>query len=96
MADYKKNQGSTAVINQQALEHIQPTSVADVLSLIPGGLFRESSATGFNRISLRQSGSDDNTSLGMAVVMDGVLRITTAFGLLSRGCLPTNTATGSA
>ena len=71
-ADYKKNQGSTAVINQQALEHIQPTSVADVLSLIPGGLFRESSATGFNRISLRQSGSDDNTSLGMAVVMDGI------------------------
>ena len=72
MADYKKNQGSTAVINQQALEHIQPTSVADVLSLIPGGLFRESSGTGFNRISLRQSGSDDNTSLGMAVVMDGI------------------------
>lgn len=72
MADYKKNQGPTAVINQQALEHIQPTSVADVLSLIPGGLFRESSATGFNRISLRQSGSDDNTSLGMAVVMDGI------------------------
>ena len=72
MADYKKNQGSTAVINQQALEHIQPTSVADVLSLIPGGLFRESSATGFNRISLRQSGSDDNKSLGMAVVMDGI------------------------
>ena len=72
MADYKKNQGSTAVINQQALEHIQPTSVADVLSLVPGGLFRESSATGFNRISLRQSGSDDNTSLGMAVVMDGI------------------------
>ena len=72
MADYKKNQGSTAVINQQALEHIQPTSVADGLSLIPGGLFRESSATGFNRISLRQSGSDDNTSLGMAVVMDGI------------------------
>lgn len=72
MADYKKNQGSTAVINQQALEHIQPTSAADVLSLIPGGLFRESSATGFNRISLRQSGSDDNTSLGMAVVMDGI------------------------
>ena len=72
MADYKKNQGSTAVINQQALEHIQRTSVADVLSLIPGGLFRESSATGFNRISLRQSGSDDNTSLGMAVVMDGI------------------------
>lgn len=72
MADYKKDQGSAAVINQQALEHIQPTSVADVLSLIPGGLFRESSATGFNRISLRQSGSDDNTSLGMAVVMDGI------------------------
>ena len=72
IADYKKNLGSTAVIHQHALEHIQPTSVADVLSLIPGGLFRESSATGFNRISLRQSGSDDNTSLGMAVVMDGI------------------------
>lgn len=72
MAEYKSSKGTSAVINQQALEHIQPTSVADVLTLIPGGLYQSSSATGFNRISLRQSGADDNTSLGMAIVMDGI------------------------
>ncbi|WP_297904778.1 carboxypeptidase-like regulatory domain-containing protein [uncultured Parabacteroides sp.] len=72
MAEYKSSKGTSAVVSQQALEHIQPTSVADVLTLIPGGLYQESSATGFNRISLRQSGADDNTSLGMAIVMDGI------------------------
>lgn len=72
MAEYKSSKGTSAVINQQALEHIQPTSVADVLTLIPGGLYQEHSATDFNRISLRQSGTDDNTSLGMAVISDGI------------------------
>ncbi len=72
MAEYDPHKGSAAVINQQALEHIQPTSVADVMTLMPGGLYQQNNATGFNRISLRQSGSDDNTSLGMAVVMDGI------------------------
>ncbi len=72
MADYDPQKGSAAVVSQQALELIQPTSVADALTLMPGGLYSQQNATGFNRISLRQSGSDDNTSLGMAVVMDGV------------------------
>lgn len=72
MAEYKSSKGTSAIINQQALEHIQPTSVADVLTLIPGGLYQENSATSFNRISLRQSGADDNTSLGMAIVADGI------------------------
>lgn len=72
MAKPKHTRGSSDIIGQQALEHIQPTSVADVLQLIPGGLFRETNATAFNRISLRQSGTDNNTSLGMAMVMDGI------------------------
>lgn len=72
MADYKANRNSNTTINQQALEHIQPTSVADVLILAPGGLFTDSKITGFNRISIRQSGPDNNTSLGMGVVMDGI------------------------
>ena len=37
MAEYDPHKGSVAVINQQALEHIQPTSVADVMTLMPGG-----------------------------------------------------------
>lgn len=72
MADYQRDRGTTAVINQQALEHIQPTSVSDVMILTPGGLLKDTQITKFNRISVRQSGEDDNTSLGMAVVMDGI------------------------
>lgn len=72
MANYKKNLGTVAEISQQALEHIQPTSISDVLILTPGGLFKDSKITGFDRISLRQSGSDANTALGMAVIMDGM------------------------
>lgn len=96
MADYKKNQGSTAVINQQALEHIQPTSVADVLSLIPAdcsGSRVPPVSTAYRCVSRAA------TTIRRWVWQSSwtaSLRITTAFGLLSRGCLPTNTATGSA
>lgn len=72
MAEYDPQKGSAATISQQALEHIQPASVGDVLQLMPGGLYQQGDATGFSRISLRQSGADDNTSLGVGIAVDGI------------------------
>ena len=49
MAKPKHTWGASDIIGQQALEHIQPTSVADVLQLIPGGLFKETAFRYANR-----------------------------------------------
>ena len=60
------------VVNEAAIEYIQPTSLADILLLLPGNVYKENSMSKFGQISSRQVGSDANTSLGMAVMTDGV------------------------
>lgn len=64
--------GETVKIDQAALEYIQPTSLHDVLLLLPGSVVSSSSFSGFKQISVRQAGSDINSSLGVGVVADGV------------------------
>ena len=59
------------VVDEAAIEYIQPTSLADVLLLLPGNVYKENNMSGFGQISSRQVGSDANTSLGMAVMTDG-------------------------
>ncbi|MEA4916143.1 TonB-dependent receptor [Proteiniphilum sp.] len=66
------NENTSSVIGKEALQHIQPSSLADVLQLLPGGLTKEVTMTTPKYMQLRQAGSDVNTSLGTAFVIDGV------------------------
>ena len=59
------------VVNEAAIEYIQPTSLADVLLLLPGNVYSENKMSSFGQISSRQVGSDATSSLGMAVTSDG-------------------------
>ena len=59
------------VVNEAAIEYVQPTSLADILLLLPGNVYKENKMTAFSLISSRQVGSDANTSLGMAIMTDG-------------------------
>ena len=68
----QKKGGETVKIEQAALEYIQPTSLHDVLLLLPGSTISSSSFSGFKQISVRQAGSDINSSLGVGVIADGV------------------------
>lgn len=67
----KKQKGNNIVIGESAIEYIQPTSLADVMLLLPGSLYKENDMSSFGKISARQAGSDENTSLGVGIVADG-------------------------
>lgn len=67
----KKSRKGKVIIDEAALEYIQPTSLADVMLLLPGSVYKENNLTQFSQISSRQVGSDANTSLGMGIITDG-------------------------
>ena len=67
----RRTKHEKVVVDEAAIEYIQPTSLADVLLLLPGNVYQENNMSGFTQISSRQVGSDANTSLGMAVMTDG-------------------------
>lgn len=74
---------SASLIDTTAMRHLQPSSFADLLSLLPGGVTKDPDMGSFNRISLRQAqGVGDNddyatSALGTSFVVDGVPVITT-------------------
>ncbi|MFD0701872.1 TonB-dependent receptor plug domain-containing protein [Myroides pelagicus] len=72
MAKYQNKSSDKAVITQSALSYIQPTSITDALVLLPGSVYNSASMNKFSTVSLRQSGSDKNTSLGVSIVSQGV------------------------
>lgn len=72
MAREKKAASTTSSMQRAAIEHLQPSSMSDVLQLLPGGLLSDSKLNTTNSVSMRQAGSDLNTAMGTAVVQDGV------------------------
>lgn len=66
-----------SVINRQAMEHLQPSSFADLMELLPGGKAKTPNLTSTNRILIRefgQSGGQYNTSsLGVQFLIDGAI-----------------------
>ena len=58
-------------VNEAAIEYVQPTSLADIMLLLPGNIYKESDMSRFGQISSRQVGTDANTSLGVAIMTDG-------------------------
>ncbi len=71
-ASYNAQNGSDANISQEALEYIQPTSLQDIFLLLPGEISISSNMQQRKYTSSRQSGSDQSTSFGIGVSMDGI------------------------
>jgi len=67
---------SSSVINRQALEHIQPQSLQDVMRLVPGFVGGGSSLTDHQLMTVRSTtgNAESNVanSFGTAIIMDGV------------------------
>ncbi|WEK33657.1 MAG: TonB-dependent receptor [Candidatus Pseudobacter hemicellulosilyticus] len=83
--------GSTAsTISKSAIEHLQATSLADVLQLLPGGIANNPDFSGVSRASLRQVNPDNVGSLGTALLVNGAPISNNANMQVS------NTATGGA
>lgn len=66
---------SSSTINRQAMEHLQPSSFADLLELLPGGRAHDPRLNVPNTISLREVPIGDaqysTSSLGTRFVIDG-------------------------
>ena len=48
---------TTSVIGREAMEHLQPTSIADLMELLPGGYAKDPNMGAANTIQLRETGS---------------------------------------
>lgn len=74
--------GTTSRIERSAIEHVQASSLADVLQLLPGQLAQNPTLSGVRQSLLRQaalsvsaanpSAADRANALGTAIVLDGV------------------------
>lgn len=63
-------------ISRQAMDHLQATSLYDLMALMPGGLSSEPSLNNSQQISIRQiagtnSTEEDLNALGTAIIRDG-------------------------
>ena len=73
-----ESQGITtsSVIDRKAIEHLQPSSFTDLLSLLPGGSTQLPDLTNSNSIRLRQAGTGgsnyDVSDMGTVFVTDGI------------------------
>ncbi len=69
----EKKTGSTSVINELSIEHLQAKSLEDILQLVPGNLTQNPSLNAVGQAFIREvSGTNSNNSLGTAVLVDGV------------------------
>lgn len=70
-----QTQTATTVIGQTAMEHLQPSSLADLMSLLPGGQTSQPQMSKANSISLREVPSEDKdyatSALGTKIIVDG-------------------------
>lgn len=65
---------TSSTIGRQAMDHLQATSLMDVMQLIPGQLMTGvSSLTSAEKITIRTLNANDaNNAFGTAIVLDGV------------------------
>jgi len=62
---------TSTLLGNAAIEHVQPTSLADVMQLLPGNISANPDFTKAQKISVREIGVDDNSAMGTAILVDG-------------------------
>jgi len=68
-SDAGKSTAST--ISRQAMDHMQTSSLADIMSLLPGGSISNPTLSSARSLSVRNNGGTSMGSLGTAVLVDG-------------------------
>ena len=72
-AKQRENGASTSsVVGRQAIDHLQATSLADVMQLIPGQLMGNRDLTQQSNLQLRTLVNNNTSAFGSSVVVDGM------------------------
>lgn len=76
-ASESQGASSASVVGKEAMQHLQPSSFADIVSMLPGASTQAPNLTSANTIKLREAGNGstssdyDAASLGTSFVVDG-------------------------
>ena len=66
-------ESTTSIIGRQALDHLQATSLKDILQLLPGGVsMKNPSLTSPGQFKVRTLASDNNATFGAAIIINGM------------------------
>lgn len=63
--------GSKSVIGEEAVRHLQPKSVSDLMQLVPGNLARNPNLNELSQATIREIEPSAGASLGTSVIVDG-------------------------
>lgn len=63
---------TSSKIRSDAINHVQASSLKDVLQLVPGNLLSNPNLSQPGKISIREIGTDVNSALGTAVIVDDI------------------------
>lgn len=67
----KAGKATASNISRQAMDHLQTSSLSDIMQLLPGGVTTNSSLSSAKTFSIRSIGGTDMNSMGTAIVIDG-------------------------
>lgn len=62
---------SSSRISSQTIEHIQPSSLKDVMQLLPGSITENPNLTQAQSLSIRDIGTNSANAVGTALIVDG-------------------------
>ena len=63
---------TSSIIGRQAIDHLQATSLADIMQLVPGQLMGNGDLTASSNLQLRQLVNNNTSAFGASIVVDGV------------------------
>lgn len=67
----REDMGSKSVISEEAVRHLQPKSVSDLLQLVPGNLAKNPNLNELSQATVREIDPSSGNSLGTSVIVDG-------------------------
>lgn len=73
VAQEGKRMASSSVIQQSAIQHVQPTDLSDIMQLLPGQVTQNPNLSNPKQLSIREinPGTDNMASLGTLLIVDG-------------------------
>lgn len=84
---------TTSVIGRQAIDHLQATSLADIMQLIPGQTMGNTDLTQQSNLQLRSLVNNSTSAFGSSVVIDGVPMSNN--GAMNQGAFSSTAFTGT-
>ena len=72
VAEQSSRGTTSSLIKSEAIDHVQASSLKEIMQLVPGNLLTNPNLSDPARVSIREIGSDINSALGSPVIIDDI------------------------